>query len=170
MYCLDFNQVWVDVSEFDRHYRQGLLFEQQKQQDAAIHEFAAAEGLYRDDFLIDDLYDEWAIAPRERLKDQYLQVETKLSRYCLEAGDLDGCIAHCHAVLTREPCREDAYQRLIRCHLIMGHRRRALNWYQRCETILRDELGVPPSRDTRLLISMITESDENHARSYLASA
>lgn len=39
---------------------------------------------------------------------------------------------------------EDAHYGLMRCYLKQGKRSLALRQYQRCSTILRDELGITP--------------------------
>jgi DNA-binding SARP family transcriptional activator len=155
-YGLNMDGVWIDASQFSHHYYQALRLEREQHVEAAMREFAAAEALYRDDFLVDDLYEDWTVLRREELKDQYLQVLTKLSQFCLMTGDLDGCISRSHALLAKEPCREDAYQQLMHCYVALGHRGRALRWYEICERTLRKELDIGPSSETRVLYQRIT--------------
>jgi DNA-binding SARP family transcriptional activator len=150
-YVLDTRGVWIDADEFSERYIAGLRFEREKNIDAASREYAAAEALYRDDFLVEDLYEDWTVLRREELKDQYLQILSKLSQFCLAASDLDGCIRRSHALVAKEPCSEDAYQRLMRCYARLGQRGTALRWYQICERTLRQELDVAPSETTRRL-------------------
>ena len=155
-YVLNTEGVWIDVDAFSDHYYAGLRYERQHQKDAAVREFAAAEGLYRDDFLVEDLYEEWTVLRREELKDQYLLVLTKLSQLCLVGRDLEGCITRSHKLLAKEPCREDAYQRLMQCYALLGQRGRAVRWYEICERTLRQELDVGPSVETQRLFLNIT--------------
>ena len=155
-YVLNTEGVWIDVDAFSEHYYAGLRYERQHQKDAAVREFAAAEALYRDDFLVEDLYEEWTVLRREELKDQYLLVLTKLSQLCLVGRDLEGCITRSHKLLAKEPCREDAYQRLMQCYALLGQRGRAVRWYEICERTLRQELDVAPSEETRRLFSEIS--------------
>jgi DNA-binding SARP family transcriptional activator len=155
-YVLNTDGVWIDVDAFSDHYYAGLRYERQHQTDAAVREFAAAEALYRDDFLVEDLYEEWTVLRREELKDQYLLVLTKLSQLCLVGRDLEGCIARSHRLLAKEPCREDAYQRLMQCFSLLGQRGRALRWYEICAHTLRQELDVGPSAETQRLYLKIT--------------
>ena len=155
-YVLNTDGVWIDVDAFSDHYYAGLRYERQHQTEAAVREFAAAEALYRDDFLVEDLYEEWTVLRREELKDQYLLVLTKLSQLCLVGRDLEGCITRSHKLLTKEPCREDAYQRLMQCYALLGQRGRALRWYEICERTLRQELEVGPSAETQRLFLQIT--------------
>jgi DNA-binding SARP family transcriptional activator len=155
-YVLNTDGVWIDSDAFNQHYSAGLRFERSRQVQAAMREYAAAESLYRDDFLVEDLYEDWTVLPREELKDKFLLVLTKLSQYSLASADLDGCIRRSHALLAKEPCREDAYQRLMQCYARLGQRSSAMRWYQICERTLRQELDVAPSNETRRLFLEIS--------------
>lgn len=157
-YVLDTSGVWIDSDVFEELYSAGLRYERSHQVEAAVRSFAAAEALYRDDFLIEDLYEEWTVLPREELKDKYLLVLTKLAEFSLASMDLDGCIRRSHALLAKEPCREDAYQRLMQCYARLGQRGSAVRWYQICERTLREELDVTPSEETRGLYREISRA------------
>ena len=76
---------------------------------------------------------------------------TRLSQFSMAAMDLDGCIRRSRRLLAKEPCREDAYLRLMQCYARLGQRGSALRWYQICERTLRQELDVAPSDETRRL-------------------
>lgn len=155
-YVLNTEGMWIDAEAFDEHYAEGLRHERRQQLDSAMREYMAAEALYRDDFLVEDLYEDWTVLPREELKDKYLLILTRLSQHNLAAQDLDGCIRRSHALLAKEPCREDAYQRLMQCYARLGQRASALRWYQICERTLQRELDVAPSDDTRRLLRAIS--------------
>lgn len=151
---LDF---WVDVEEFERHWHAGRRLEKAGDTDQAMREFEAAESLYNGDFLEDDPYEDWTLLRREALKDTQLAMLTKLAERCSKLGDYEGCIVRCQKILERDPCREDAYQRLIRCYVLLGQPGRARRWYEMCVSILRQELDLAPSQETvdlcrRLLI------------------
>lgn len=150
-YVLNTAGLWIDSDAFDEHYSAGLRFERLNQVQAAVREYTAAEALYRDDFLVEDLYEDWTVLPREELKDKYLLILTKLAQFSMAAMDLDGCIRRSHALLAKEPCREDAYQRLMQCYARLGQRGSAIRWYQICERTLHQELEVAPSEETRRL-------------------
>jgi DNA-binding SARP family transcriptional activator len=144
--------VWVDADAFATHFDAGLRFERQSRSDDAAREYAAAEALYKDEFLIEDLYEDWTVLRREELRDQYLLVLTKLAQYCLITRDAEGCIVRCHKLLSKEPCNEDAYQRMMRAYMQLGQHGRAAHWYEVCERTLRKELDVTPSVETRRLL------------------
>jgi DNA-binding SARP family transcriptional activator len=154
-YVLNTQGLWIDSDAFDEHYSAGLRFERMRAVDLAVREYTAAEALYRDDFLVEDLYEDWTVLPREELKDKYLLVLTRLAQFSMTAMDLDGCIRRSHALLSKEPCREDAYQRLMQCYARLGQRGSAMRWYQICERTLQQELDVAPSEETRRLFREI---------------
>jgi DNA-binding SARP family transcriptional activator len=156
-YVLNTHGLWIDSDAFDEHYSAGLRFERRHEVEAAVREYTAAEALYRDDFLVEDLYEDWTVLPREELKDKYLLILTRLSQFSMAAMDLDGCIRRSHALLAKEPCREDAYQRLMQCYARLGQRGSALRWYQICERTLHQELDVAPSEETRRIYRQIAQ-------------
>lgn len=146
---------WIDVDEFAARFEAGFRLERQQRFDEARREYEAAESLYRDDYLIEDLYEDWTLARREQLKDQYLLVVTKLADRCLHEGDALGCIVRSHRILQKDPCREDAYRLLMRSYLLLGQRSQALHWYDLCARTLSKELDVAPSETTARLHAQI---------------
>lgn len=144
-------RVWVDVEAFSAHVAAGVCFERQRRTEDAIREYECAEALYRDDYLIEDMYADWTISRREELKDQYLLLITRLADWSLQRGDLSSCILRCHRIVEKDPCREDAYRRLMRCYHHLGQRSQALHWYDLCSRALRRELDSAPSESTTRL-------------------
>ena len=61
-------------------------------------------------------------------------------------------------ILDLEPFRETAYQALMRLHSAMGNRAEALRVFERCRTLLREELGASPSHQTEALFLEILRS------------
>jgi DNA-binding SARP family transcriptional activator len=59
-------------------------------------------------------------------------------------------LTHAVEVIELEPYRERGYQRLMRLHSELGDRAEALRVFERCRTLLSDELGVDPSPETIL--------------------
>lgn len=148
--------LWVDADEFGRHFANGRRLERLGQSRAAIAEFESAEALYRDDYLVEDLYEDWTLVRREELKDQYLMVLTKLADDCVAQGDAEGCIVRCHKILQKDACREDAYRRLMRCYAQLGQPSQAIHWFELCARTLRQELDVAPSEQTMELYHRIS--------------
>ena len=107
---------------------------------ARNYEFAAS--LYRGDFMSDDPYEDWAALTRERLRLTYLDALGRLSELYFNAGHYTVCASLCLRIIERDPCREDAHRRLMRCYSRQGLSHLALMQYRMCRQALADELGV----------------------------
>jgi SARP family transcriptional regulator, regulator of embCAB operon len=57
-------------------------------------------------------------------------------------------LTHASEAIELEPYRERGYQRLMRLHSQLGDRAQALRVFERCRTLLSEELGVDPSPET----------------------
>lgn len=140
--------LWLDVDEFEHHWQTARRLEKQGEIAEAIKEHQTAESLYKGDYMEDNLYEEWTMLRREAVKDTYLAILGRLADYSMKQDDYEGCIVYCQKILTKDPCREDAYQRLMCCHSRLGQRSRAINWYRLCERTMKAELEVSPDART----------------------
>jgi len=145
----------VDADVFMAHVQIAEARDRAGRGADAFEEYAAAEAIYRDDYLVEDVLEPWTLLRREELKDHYQVVLTRLADYCMQTGDFVGCIARCHKQLVQDNCGEDAYQRLMYCHAALGQRSRALRWYEMCQHALVTERGVGPGERTRSLYERI---------------
>ena len=151
--------LWVDIEEFDSRWKAGRALEKAGQFNEAIARYLSAERLYEGDLLEEDIYEEWTLIKRESLVDIYLSILGKISDYYFKAADYETCIEFCQKTLSKDYCREDAYQLLIKCYIKLGLRSRALRWYRICEDTLQRELDCPVSPETASLYTILTASD-----------
>jgi DNA-binding SARP family transcriptional activator len=140
--------LWVDVEEFEEHWAAGRRFEREGRITEAIREYEAGERLYRGDYLQDDLYEEWTLLRREALRDIYMAVLSRLADHILKERDYQGCIGYCQKILSKDSCREDAYQKLMQSYSRLGQRNRAIQWYEICRRIVKLELNTAPDDET----------------------
>jgi LuxR family maltose regulon positive regulatory protein len=140
--------VWIDVLELDRHYRAGKQAEARGEISVARAEYHEAESLYAGDFLEEDIYDDWTIIPRERLRDLYLDVVSRLADLAVTSGDHREAIRYCHKIIDTDPCREDAYRTLMSSHGALNQHARAGAWYAVCRAMLKREMDAAPGRET----------------------
>jgi DNA-binding SARP family transcriptional activator len=152
-------RVWVDVEEFVQRYEAGQSFERRGKLAEAMEEYEAAEALYQGDFLEEDLYQDWLIPRREGLKDSYLVILDRLSRYHLKEKRYGACIHLCRKILAKDDCREGAHRRLMRCYNAQGQRNLALRQYQLCVETLARVLEVPPMPETVVLYHQIRSKE-----------
>jgi len=152
-------RVTTDVDDFDRHHEQGRRLEKDSQkQDAAI-EYEKAVGLYRGDYLIEDLYEDWTMVERERLANAYIDLLGRLAIYYMGVGQQQESIRACYKVLEKDRCHEDTYRLLMQCYARLGLRARALHQYRMCEQILSQEYGTSPSPETRSLYMRLLKDE-----------
>ncbi len=149
--------MWVDVEEFIQYYEDGQSLERKGKIAEAMKKYEVAEGLYQGDFLEEYLYEDWPMLRRESLKDRYLVILDRLSRYYLEKKRYATCIHLCQRILAKDDCREDAHRRLMRCYSRQGQRNLALRQYHLCVEKLKEELEVPPTQETTALYEQIRQ-------------
>lgn len=145
--CYLFNpglELWVDYEEFLKHYQTGQRLERERRMAEAIQQYEAAENLYEGDLLAEDLYEEWSLMLRDRLKQAYLDLLDRISRYYWNEEQYSLCVAYCQKILLADRCREDAHCRLMMAYMRQGHRHLALRQYDRCVEALQQELDTTP--------------------------
>ncbi len=123
----------------------------------------AAVALYRGD-LLEGFYEEWVVLHRERLRLAYLNALGALMAHHRHA-DPARAVGHGEAILRADPLRESVHRALMRLHVDLGQRARALRQYEACREILRDELGVSPMEETRALHGRILRGEPAEAPS-----
>ena len=139
--------VSVDAIEFEQAAAEAIA-------GADTERAAEVARLYRGDLLPDDIYEDWAAAPRERLRQLYVGLLTLLERW--------------QDVVTVDPGDERAHLELMRQFVAAGDRYSALRQYDRLDRTLRAELGVQPGRDAvqlrdRLLHQEATQLPEEES-------
>jgi DNA-binding SARP family transcriptional activator len=153
-------RLWLDVEEFERHVDCGREHEKTGEMTAATAEYELAASLYQGDFLAEDPYEEWPVLTRERLRLAYLDTMDRLSHLYFTRAQYAACATLCQRILERDPCREDAHRRLMRCYSRQGQTHLALRQFRACTDSLRDELGVEPAPTTALLHERIRRREQ----------
>lgn len=134
----------LDVAEFEQTLAEAE--EVAASQKARLLKSAVA--LYKGD-LLPDLYDDWLLAARERLRQRYLQALQTLAGLHEQKRDYAAAIPLVRQLLREDPLVEDAYRRLMRLQALSGDVAGALRTYHRCVRQLEQELGVEPAEATQ---------------------
>lgn len=148
-------QVWLDVEEFERSVQAGKRLESRNQVTSALAEYETAISLYKGDFLEENLYEEWTVIDRERLRITYLELLDRLSQIYFSQERYTACLTLCHLILSRDLCREDAHYRSMQCYSRLHQAPLALRQYQICVEALLNELGVDPAPEVTQLYELI---------------
>lgn len=125
---------FVDVIEYERLARAD-----------ATH--AEAVELYAGD-LLEDVYDDWVVVERERLRSTYLTILSDLVERYRSARDYPRAIAFANRLLVADPWREDVVRQLMGIRYASGDASGALATCDRFAKQLRDEMGVTPMPET----------------------
>jgi LuxR family maltose regulon positive regulatory protein len=140
-----------DVDEFDTHYEEGRRLQTQGKLEQAASHYERAISLYRGEYLVEDLYEDWTMVERERLSNAYIDMLGRLAHYYHQTGHHQESIRACYRILEKDRCHEESYRVLMRSYMRLGLRGRALRQYRLCERILRQEYGSAPSAETQAL-------------------
>lgn len=140
--------LWLDCDEFDLLLRTAREAEDRGDRTGAAEEYERALALYRGEFLAESPYEEWTVLHRERLRLAHLDALARLSELHFTAGRYAPCAELCRRLVALDPCRETAHRRLMRCLSRIGQPHLAILQFRACVRTLREELGVPPQRET----------------------
>jgi DNA-binding SARP family transcriptional activator len=141
-YALNGERVWIDADEFEQEVRCGRSALADGNRVLALERFERALELYRDDFLADEPYAEWAFDERERL--------------CALAGDALRALSVLweHEPHGRmEPFDNDVHRELITALLRLGRRSRAVRQYHAFRRRLMGAFGDLPDFELADMIS-----------------
>jgi len=125
----------------------------------ASEAYRSALDLYRGEFLAEDRYEEWSIAPREEWRNRYLAVLEYLGHCQSQLGLYKEAVRYCRQVIAVQPYREATYRDLMRYHYQSGESGAALKDYQSCLQSLREHLNVGPAPETVALREKIARHE-----------
>ena len=114
------------------------------------------EGLVRADEILPDWSDEWVLVDRERYHQLRLHALERLCGQLAATGRFGLAVEACLAALAAEPLRESVQRQLIEVYLSEGNRADALRQYTTYQRVIREEVGVEPSREITDLVSRLT--------------
>ena len=100
----------------------------------------------------------WLAQQRQRRRDRVHVALAELVQMAEDASDWDDALSHAHELLVLEPVSEAAHRRVIRLHYFAGDRAAALLAFDRCEQVLKDEVGAQPSAETLALLATVEQA------------
>jgi DNA-binding SARP family transcriptional activator/predicted ATPase len=150
---------WLDVDQLKARLDAPLDHEH-LQFDSCVHDLEEAAALYRGEFLqglmVNSLeFEEWLVSIRENLHTRMLFALHELTRHYLRHGEYGRAQTHALRQVELEPYREEAHRALMESLSHSGQRSAALAQYDRCRSILSNELGVEPDSETESLYERI---------------
>ena len=120
----------------------------------------AATGLYAGDLLDgftapDVAFQDWLTGERAALRETACQIFERAVSQVVNTGDWRKAVELAKRLVGLDPYRESSHRQLMELHAAAGDRAGAIRQYQACERLLRDELDVPPARETMDLLEKI---------------
>ena len=143
----------LDIVCFDTFFSMGNQAARTGDAETAADYFLRAEQLYRGELCIDS--DVNAILERERLRNCYSILLSRLATFHYQANDHATCLKYAWKLLALDPCREDAHRLIMRAYVKNGQRAIALRHYQVCVDVLKVEFNAPPETATTALFDQI---------------
>jgi DNA-binding SARP family transcriptional activator len=141
-------QVESDVDRFDLGYERGRRLEKTNRIEAAA-EYERTIELYRGDYLLEHLYEDWTMFERERLFNAYLDMLERLAVYYKESEQLRESMRICYRILEKDRGHENSHLLLTAVYALLGSYGRALHQYKLFKGVLKSTYGTEPSVKTQ---------------------
>jgi DNA-binding SARP family transcriptional activator len=97
----------------------------------------------------------WCVAKRETLREMHLEALIGIGRCHETRREFERAIRWYRRALETDELREDVHRRIMHCYAQADRRSEALAQYDRCQEILRYEIDVEPSTETKKLYKHI---------------
>ncbi|MCL4396530.1 MAG: tetratricopeptide repeat protein, partial [Chloroflexi bacterium] len=146
-----------DVAEFEELLRRAQLAPG-REDKAKL--WGNAVALYRGDYM-EDSYDDWCTPIRAGLLEKYLATLESLAKLTSREGRNEQAISYYQHILAKDSLREAAYAAIMQLQIRSGDRPGALRTYRQCADVLREEMGLEPSPQTRLIYKQIARDDDD---------
>lgn len=141
------------LSDADEHARRG-------DRRTARTVLESALSLVRGEVLEEEPHAGWALRARERYAERALAARGAAAEHALADGDSAGALKHADTALEVDPMREAAHRVVMVACYRLGRQDEALRAFDRCRSVLADELGVDPLPETTALHAAILRHDE----------
>jgi DNA-binding SARP family transcriptional activator len=100
-------------------------------------------------------FQSWLDLERTHLRTVQLDRLAALASVCEHDGQLARALQLAQRLLAEQPVSEHVHRRVMRLHYLRGDRAAALDAFDQCERVLKDELSVRPADETLDLLRMI---------------
>lgn len=147
---------WVDTEDAVRRVDRAEGAARHDDLTAALQEATVASSILRRPFL-PGIESEWATGVRHRLDASLYRSYVVLATGWTALGDHQLASSIAERAVELDPIRETAYRLLMEAELARGDTIAALDAFDRCERVVRDEFGAAPSAETVALADRIRQ-------------
>ena len=108
----------------------------------------------------DDLpeFAQWLAGERDRLARERSAHLNQLADRCEQERGYADALMLAQRLVAEHPLSEAAHRRVMRLHYLSGDRAAAIEAFEHCERVLKDELGVRPAPDTLAMLRTIEQA------------
>ncbi|MBS4536419.1 hypothetical protein GOQ29_12400 [Clostridium sp. D2Q-14] len=119
------------------------------------------KGEFLEGFYIKDSsqFNDWLFYERERFQRDYINVLAKLQEYYKSTERYQKAIEILENMININPLKEELYLELIKTYIQLDNRDLALHHYNRCCTVLREELNVSPMEEIKNIYKKIKKGE-----------
>lgn len=143
-----------DVYEFEGLYRADI---------AGADDLRRAMSLYQGE-LLPGCYDDWIVQRRETLQRQFRDLLMRGIQVLETQRCYSAAISVASRLLELDRLNEEAYCTLMRLYSLYGDRAAALRLYHDCAKMLRRELAISPSSETRTIYQDLLKAEKTAAQ------
>jgi DNA-binding SARP family transcriptional activator/Tfp pilus assembly protein PilF len=144
----------IDIEQFDQLVSEGENARRARQFEQCISAYESALTLYRGEFM-QGSYEPWVEEQRTYYREQYLRLLEALAGVAQTSEDWPKAMQLAQLIIREDQFREDIHCVLIKAHAAMGNRGAAKEHYEGLKRLLKSELGVEPSLETRKLYQQL---------------
>jgi DNA-binding SARP family transcriptional activator len=141
---------WLDITAFELRIGRCLGVPPAELDARDVHRLGLAMDIYQED-LLPEIQAPWVLIERQRLQTLYREGLYQLTQAHFAARRWSHVLLYGRRLSVLEPLREDIHRLLMRCHVEMGNRAKAIEQYRICQQELSSELGVEPMAETQAL-------------------
>ena len=151
--------VWVDSEAFEERASTGM--DPERSPLERLDALREAAGLYQGDFL-SGFYDNWVIDEQDALREVFRAVLEMLIEETKSRAEFEESLGYARRLAIITPLRETAHREIMRLEFLLGRSPEALKQYELCRSILAQELGEEPDRETQdLYVEIAADRDED---------
>lgn len=150
----DASQIWVDAEAFESLLNKANTLSNPESIEWILTEAAL---LYDGDYLLEELYSEWAAPRREVLRRAWMGLLLELADLRAARGALTSAIEPLDRLLVADPTHETAMRRLMVLLTQLDRRGEALRIYQQLASLLHKGYDADPLPETRELYEALKQ-------------
>jgi DNA-binding SARP family transcriptional activator/biotin operon repressor len=136
---------WLDVAVFDQGF--SARPEEGSHRGHEVTRLRNCVELYRGDFLA-GYFDDWVLVEQDHYRQRYLVALRRLIDATKSNGAYEEALAYARRLTHHDPLSEEAHREVMRLDFLLGRTTEAIEQFERCRSVLEEELGTEPSAPT----------------------